>query len=302
MPELPEVQTTVEGLKTVAKGLTILDVWTDYNSPFHSQNNNIKNPLFFKKFKKLVVGQKIITVERRAKNILIHLANKHTVLIHMKMTGHILSGHYNFNESKKEWLAIDKGPLQDPFNRFIHFVITLSNKKQLALSDMRKFAKVTVIPTAELENSKDLATIGPEPLEKDFVLKDFIERLGTKPSGKIKTVLMDQEVIAGIGNIYSDEILWQAGVHPETRVNTITKELHKRLFEAMREILQRSLTLGGDSMSDYRNIKGEKGGFHPYHNAYRQHGKPCMKKGCSGVIIRRVIGSRSSHFCNTHQK
>ena len=113
---------------------------------------------------------------------------------------------------------------------------------------------------------------------------------------------MDQSIIAGIGNIYSDEILWRAGVHPSSQVKKIPEKNLKLMFTAMRETLKKGIDFGGDSMSDYRNIKGERGKFQNYHHAYQRTGKACDKPGCRGVIKRMVIGARSAHFCPIHQK
>ncbi|MEN9649099.1 MAG: hypothetical protein RL094_66 [Candidatus Parcubacteria bacterium] len=305
MPELPEVQTTVNGIHRVAKGLTIKDVWTDYNSPFHSQKDNIKNPSFFTEFSKAVIGANIVGASRRAKNILIHLSNGKTILVHMKMTGHMMFGKYRIDTSKAKdpWSPVEAdGPLADPFNRFIHFVITFSNNTQLVLSDMRKFAKVTLLDTESLSTSPDLQHIGPEPLDAQFTLNVFKERINKKPNGKIKSVLMDQTLISGIGNIYSDEVLWRAGVHPETTVSKIPEDKVKAMLKAVKETLERGIDFGGDSMSDYRNIDGERGKFQDHHEAYRRTGKECRKRGCGGKIVRKVVGGRSAHFCDTHQE
>ena len=113
---------------------------------------------------------------------------------------------------------------------------------------------------------------------------------------------MDQSIIAGIGNIYSDEILWRAGVHPSSQVKKIPEKNLKLMFTAMRETLKKGIDFGGDSMSDYRNIKGERGKFQNYHHAYQRTDKACDKPGCRGVIKRMVIGARSAHFCPIHQK
>ena len=113
---------------------------------------------------------------------------------------------------------------------------------------------------------------------------------------------MDQSVVAGIGNIYSDEILWQAGVHPERAVKKISQTEMKKIWQAMKNILHKSISLGGDSMSDYRNIFGERGSFQKVHNVYRKTGEKCRKKGCGGIIMRKVVGGRSAHFCSVHQK
>jgi len=310
MPELPEVQTTVNGLNTYAKGLTITDVWTDYASIKYAGKDQIKNSVYFKRFKKEVTGAKIIKAERRAKNILIELSTGKTILIHMKMTGHILYGKYSqlktsnlkLKTRKGNWVATEPGALRDdPFNRFIHFVLSLSNGNHLALSDMRKFAKVSLLPTDSLFESSDLAGIGPEPLNDVFTEKILIERLAIKPNGQIKTVLMNQCVLAGIGNIYSDEILWASSVHPLSVVSNLKPAQVKLMWKQIKIILVKGINFGGDSMSDYRNLDGKPGEFQMNHEAYRRTGKLCRRKGCSGTIHRLKIGGRSAHFCSRHQ-
>jgi formamidopyrimidine-DNA glycosylase len=302
MPELPEVQTTVNGINATAKGRKIIDVWTSYNSVYHLNKDNIKDPKFFKTFKKIIVGEKILRAERMAKNILIHLSGGHTMLIHMKMTGHVMYGKYEFNKKLNTWKPASDGPLADPFNAFIRFVLVLDNGKHLVLSDMRRFAKVTIFETSKLKETLHLSNIGPEPLEDSFTFKVFKERLMKKPRGKVKQVLMDPSVIAGIGNIYSDEILWRANVHPASIVSAIPEKSLKLMFNATKSTLNKGIDFGGDSMSDYRNIHGERGKFQDHHQAYRRTGKICSKKGCSGIIQRMVIGTRSAHFCPIHQE
>ncbi len=309
MPELPEVQTTVDGINRRAKGLVITDVWTDYGSSFHAGKDSIKDPAFFAHFKKEVAGAKIVRVDRRAKNILIRIqkgSEGSTILIHMKMTGHIMYGSYVFDKTKAKdpWTPApgERPSLSDPFNRFIHLVLTLSSGKQVALSDMRKFAKVTLIADKDIEKTIHLEHIGPDPLEKTFTFNIFAERMDLRPSGKVKQVLMDQSVIAGVGNIYSDEALWRAGLNPEERVGNIPEPLMKKLYAATIQVLKRGIDFGGDSMSDYRNIDGEPGKFQEHHHAYRKTGKKCEKPGCGGTIVRTIVGGRSAHFCDRHQK
>lgn len=299
MPELPEVTTTVNGLNKELKNKTILGVWTDYHlRSTHKGTNTIKNKKYSDKFIKEIVSEKILGAERRGKNVLIHFTNNKTVLIHMKMTGHLLYGTYKWNGDK--WKSDDKN-LSDSFNQFIHLIFNLSNGKSLAFSDMRKFAKVIMFETDKRELLIDLSGLGIEPLE-DMTLESFMTQLSKKPNGKIKTVLMDQSLVVGIGNIYSDEILWDAGIHPERAVKNISKIEMKKIWLATKKILTKSITMGGDSMSDYRNIYGEKGSFQNLHKAYRQTGKKCTKKGCAGIILRKIIGGRSTHFCSIHQK
>lgn len=308
MPELPEVQTTVNGINMVAKGLTIKEIWTDLAKKTVSRpdyNEGIKYLPFFETMQKSVHGKKIISAERRAKNILINLSGGHTILIHMKMTGHVMFGKYSHNAKKNEWVPADSEKneaLRDPYNRFIHFVISFTNGKQLVLSDVRKFAKVTLLSTAEAHQTKHLDVLGPEPLEKSFSEKDFAQRLNKKKSGKIKSVLMDQTVISGVGNIYSDEALWLAGIHPNSIVAKIPEPKIKELFSAMQAVLNKGIDFGGDSTSDYRQIDGTRGKFSHQHNAYRLTGGKCRKRGCNGSIKRIIVGGRSAHFCEVHQK
>lgn len=311
MPELPEVQTTVNGLTKTVIGLRISDVWSDYNSAYFKGSSSIKDLKYFKFFKKEVVGKKIVVVSRRAKNILIHLENKQIILVHMKMTGHLLFGEYEFDptilkkskeKNPKPWIPISPESLKDPFNRHIHFVLTFSNGKRLALSDSRKFAKVTLIDEKTMHESEHLKDIGPEPLLEDFTFEKFKTRLLLRPKGIIKQVIMDQKIIAGIGNIYADESLWRAGIHPLELVKNIPPAKLLELFKAIKQTLSRGIDFGGDSMSDYRNIHGEKGKFQEQHYAYQKTGTKCARKGCSGTIIRIVVGTRSTHLCNKHQR
>jgi len=159
-----------------------------------------------------------------------------------------------------------------------------------------------LIDTDIAHESIHLKNIGPEPLDKNFTFEKFIERLKIKQNGYIKTILMDQFIIAGIGNIYSDEMLWMAGIHPESKSGYIPISKLKLLYESMKKVLNKGIDFGGDSMSDYRNINGERGKFQNHHNAYGKRGLPCGKRGCDGVIIRKVINGRSAHFCNKHQQ
>ncbi len=287
MPELPEVQTTASGLDRVIRDLSIIDVWTDYNSPFFKGSDTIKDPAYFKRFKKQIKGKTILHVSRRAKNVLINLSNNLTILVHMKMTGHLLYGDYDRS---------------DPFNRHIHLIFYLSNGKNIELSDMRKFAKVTVVETDKFHLSEHLKDIGPEPLEKEFTFLVFKKRISLRSKGKMKPVLMDQTIMAGVGNIYADESLWRAGIHPEETVAEITETKLKKLYTAIRTTLLKGIDFGGDSMSDYRNIDGKRGAFQEQHNAYRKHGKKCTKPGCKGFITRIVVAGRGTHFCPVHQK
>ncbi len=319
MPELPEVTTTVNGLQKVLPGLSFTDVWTDLarKNPIKQFRETIKDEVFYKKFKKEIVGAKVKNVERRAKNILINLYSKadksgraRTILVHLKMTGHLLYGNYVFNKKENKWTPApdEREAFHDPFNRFIHVVFTLSNGKHLAFCDSRKFGKVTLLDTDTAHETTHLEGLGPEPLDKNFTFEIFRARLLRKPNKAIKTALMDQTNIAGIGNIYSDEALWLACIHPESKMAHIPLAKQKALYEGVLNVLAKGIDFGGDSMSDYRDINGKRGQFQLHHNAYRKTKEPCGKRGprrgetqCKGVILRKVIDGRSAHFCSVHQ-
>ena len=192
--------------------------------------------------------------------------------------------------------------LKDPFNKRVRFLITFNNGRHLALSDTRKFAKVTLTETKHIHKSPHLANLGPEPLEKSFTLNIFISRLSKRPEWKIKQALMDQTLIAGIGNIYADESLWRSDIHPESKVQKISYIEMKKLFRIIKFTLSKGIDLGGDSMSDYRNIHGKKGNFQEEHRAYQRTGEKCSKKGCNGIIRRIIVSGRSTHYCDKHQK
>ena len=295
MPELPEVQTIVSGINKKLIGLGIKEVWSD--AP-----KLIKN-ISFENFKKEILGKEILDAKRIGKNILLHLSGDKTILLHMKMTGHLLYGKYRHTPTEKiKWVPEEKSsPLCDPYNRFVHILFELSNGHELAFCDVRKFGKIVLLETKKEMDSVDLKKLGPDALDKNFNFEKFKETLSKKKDGFIKQILMDQEVIAGIGNIYSDEILWTAGIHPKEKLSKLKDEHKKKMFDAMKKILDESVKLGGDSMSDFRDIEGEKGKFQETHKAYRKTGEPCSKKD-GGTIVKIKVGGRSAHFCDTHQK
>jgi formamidopyrimidine-DNA glycosylase len=285
MPELPEVETIVRDLKKEVLHRTFIDIWTD--------TRNIIKKDTLESLKKKLIGKKIIGVRRRSKNVLIDLSDDYILLIHQKIAGHLLFGKWKLE--KRVWTSEKEGPLlTDPINNYIHVVFTLDDKKQIALSDARKFAKVELWKKDDLESSKDFFALGPEPLEKDFTFSKF-KKLFEKKRGKIKQVLMDQNFISGIGNIYASEILFVAKIHPEEEIKNLKEEDLKNIYNAMRKILEKAIELKGDSFSDYRTLYGEKGGAQGMNKVYQKEGQPCPK--CGGVVKRIKQGGRSSFFC-----
>ncbi|PJB16015.1 DNA-formamidopyrimidine glycosylase, partial [Candidatus Falkowbacteria bacterium CG_4_9_14_3_um_filter_38_19] len=283
MPELPEVETTVLDLRKKVLNRTFLDVWTDFPKM-------IKLPNSFEQFKREIKGEKIEKIWRRGKNILFDFSGDKTLLIHQKLTGHLLLGYWILDNGY--WRPKNPGLLGERINTYIHLLFTLDNGKMLVLSDLRKFAKVELLDKKTLE--KELISLGPEPLEKGFTFERFKECLSEK-KGRIKQVLMDQKVIAGIGNIYSDEILWQAKIHPFKETKQLRDEEIKKIYDTMREILPKAIGVGGESISDFRRISGEKGGFDSLRKVYRREGEKCSR--CGTIIKRLKLDGRSAHFC-----
>ncbi len=284
MPELPEVHTTVTGLNTVIKNKKIIDIWSDFHvGTTHKSRQTIKNKKYFEDFKKIVISKKIKNVERRGKNILIHLSGDYTILVHMKMTGCLM-----YKKDRNE--------------KYLHLYFSLSNGHYLLFSDLRKFGSVAVVETTKLDSHESLLRLGPEPLHDSFTASNFFEILKNKNSMPIKSALLDQTAVAGIGNIYSDEILFETGVHPLSNASKIPKEKYFEMWKIMRKILNFSIKHGGDSKSDYRNAFGEKGGFQNFHKVYSKRSKKCVHPGCPGIIERVMVRGRSSHYCPVHQK
>ncbi|MEK7664594.1 MAG: bifunctional DNA-formamidopyrimidine glycosylase/DNA-(apurinic or apyrimidinic site) lyase [Patescibacteria group bacterium] len=290
MPELPEVETTIKGLNSKVLKRTFVDVWTD-------AKRLVKKPKSFENFKKEIKGKKIIRAWRRAKNVIINLSEGYSLLVHQKMTGHLLYGKWQKREGK--WQAPKNGPLADPYNRFLHLIFFLDNNNMLALSDMRKFAKIELWKTEELLNSDYFKKLGPEPLEKNFTFEKF-KKIFKNKKGKIKQVLMNQEIIAGIGNIYSDESLWRSKINPLKDVSKLNNKEMLSLYAAIKKVLKKGIELGGESFADYRNIEGKKGNFDIEKKAYQREGQKCFR--CKTLLKRIKIGGRSSCFCPYCQK
>ncbi|MEK7635903.1 MAG: DNA-formamidopyrimidine glycosylase [Patescibacteria group bacterium] len=307
MPELPEVQTIVEDLKKKVVGRIITGVWFDAPKIITlrlaqgdgERSRTIKKPKATE-FQKQIKGLKITDIQRRGKNILIYLVKSYKLkakscyllLIHQKMTGHLLVGKWQMVNGKVESLI--KGLLREKVNNYIHLIFYLDNGWQLALSDLRKFAKVLFGLKEEIENLPDLKMLGPEPLDESFKIDKFISLISLEKR-KIKQVLMDQEVISGIGNIYSDEILWQAKIHPFTPANRLKTGQLKTIYSSMRQILKKAIKLRGTSISDFRDTSGKSGAYADIRKVYAKEGEKCQR--CQTLIKRIKIGGRSAHFC-----
>ena len=299
MPELPEVHTTATHLNKLVKGRVIKDIWTDWPKYFRS----------IERFRKTILGRRILSVRRKGKNILFYLSGGYLMLAHQKMTGHFLVGKWRRgakNEKTEEvwlgqkWVPVDqKGPLGDNRNRFIRVIFFLNNGEMLALSDLRRFAKFVLGKEKNVLNLPELQKLGPEPIDPEFTLAKFLEICEEK-RGKIKQALLDQTFLSGIGNIYADESLWYAKIHPLREIGSLNAIELSQLYKAIRMVLKRAIKFRGSSIDDYRDPSGRAGFYQNAHEAYHRENETCRR--CGAKIKRIKIGQRSAHFCPKCQK
>jgi formamidopyrimidine-DNA glycosylase len=287
MPELPEVETIRVGLDNLLPGRQITSVKSDWPRSFPNAQNDVD---------KFLVGAKIAGVRRRAKVLLIDLANGCSLVIHLKMTGQLVfrDGQNDFGAGHPTKSLVGKLP-----DRSTRVVIGFTDASKLFFNDQRKFGWVRLIPTAEIQNFDFFRKVGPEPLAANFTAADFAARLHRRAGSGIKAVLLDQSVVAGIGNIYADESLWGAKIHPETKVKDISPQKLKALYAAMREALNLSIAKGGSTDKNYVDAEGKRGSYLSFAKVFRREGLPCPR--CSAIIIKLRVAGRGTHICPTCQ-
>ena len=299
------MQTIVNDLNRKVVGRRITGVWFDWpkmlKDPLDQQRNKVAHK-HAAVFEKVIKGKKILGIRRRAKNLLFALSDNLMMLIHLKMTGHLLVGKWKVKREKRKEIVIPLEPKEaiiDPYNGYIHLIFYLDNGKMLAFSDLRKFGKVILGTKEQIEHLPEIEKLGPEPLDRSFKLEKFVKLIKSEKR-KIKQVLMDQEVIAGIGNIYSDDILWKARIYPLKPANKLSPKELREIWKAMHEVLQKGLKLRGTSISDYRDTAGKEGSYDKVRLVYQREGESCPR--CRIAIKRIKLGGRSAHYCPTCQK
>lgn len=278
MPELPEVETIRSQLQKLIVGKKIIRVEV-------SLPRMVK--LSLDKFRKIVAGSKVKSIKRRAKILIFELSNGWSMLVHLKLSGRLIF--------RKKGEA-----LKDEDTKWNHLIYYFSDGSRLFHNDLRQFGYVKLVKTNELAEFFKKEKIGPEPLEKDFTLDDFSMISRRKPKAKIKQFLMDQQNIAGIGNLYSDEILFFAGVHPLRKISDLNNEEIKKIFQGIKKILPEAVKFQGSSVDLYLNALGKEGKYVPRLKVYGREGEKCKK--CNQIIKRLKIGGRSAHFCPHCQK
>ena len=286
MPELPEVEVTRRTLLKFIENKVI-------------KNIKINNPnLRFKisaNFKKNVTGQKIIKVLRRSKYILIYLKNDYVMIAHLGMSGKFLiKNNYSKDFLKTSYYSNEFS------SKHNHLEFFFSNNLKVIYNDPRRFGFFLLDKISKLDVNKFLSKLGPEPLGKDLK-KDYLI-LKTKATQRtIKTLLMDQSFISGIGNIYANEILFLAKIRPNKISSKLSLVDIGRLHPSISKVLKRALKLGGSSIKDFKSSVGEKGRFQNEFKVYDREDLKCLRTGCSGLIARVVSQGRASFFCNECQ-
>lgn len=273
MPELPEVETVVRGLRPHLVGRTIMRV---------EQRRADLREKFPARFAARLEGQRVASVERRAKYILIGLADANILVVHLGMTGQLVIG-----------------AKPNRIDTHDHVIITLDDGRVLRFNDVRRFGLMDIIAAKALGSHKRFKGIGPEPLAADFSAA-ILESAFKGRRGPIKAALLDQRNIAGIGNIYACEALYMARISPKRRTGTVMRERATLLTKAIREVLEKAVEAGGSSARDYVNANGEQGWFQAQWVVYDREGKPCPT--CRAPIKRIVQSGRSTFYCGKCQR
>jgi formamidopyrimidine-DNA glycosylase len=238
-----------------------------------------------------LVGSTIVEVRRRAKVLLIELSSKYTLVTHLKMTGQLVfRGEERFGAGHPNDSLIGELP-----DRSTRIAITFNDSSQLFFNDQRKFGWMRLMPTAEVPNIDFFQKVGPEPLAEDFGWHDFRERLLRRKNSGIKAVLLDQTVVAGIGNIYADESLWGAKIHPSTLVRDLADAQTKKLYEELTAVLRLAIEKGGSTDRNYVNAEGKKGSYMSFARVFRREGQACLR--CGATIIKLKVAGRGTHIC-----
>jgi formamidopyrimidine-DNA glycosylase len=276
MPELPEVETVVRGLRSSLPGRTIDEVR-------FGKTDFVDDPILISE---RIPGLRISGVERLGKFICIALgaasvsekeAAGQCLIIHLGMTGQLTVAHSS-----------------DPFKTHTHVFFALDDGRELRYRDIRRFGRMLTIPASQFAEFK--SRLGKEPLE--IGAEEFCEDFGSR-SARLKALLLDQSVLCGVGNIYADESLFRAGLHPARIAKKTSREQLLALRSAVREVLEEAIAARGSSISDYRDSEGKRGNFQLKHRVYQRDSQPCLV--CKSIIRRMIVAGRSTHFCPTCQ-
>lgn len=314
MPELPEVETVRRGLAELLPGRVVARTVV-FDSPKSFPNA----PADVEQF---LHGARVMAVRRRAKVLMIDLDTRYSLVVHLKMTGQLVfrqgSSHGARVSPKKsrgprkvaQDFSADTAREIDDFagghpndsligelpDRSTRVQMDFVDGSRLFFNDQRKFGWVKLLPTDEVKNLPFMQKVGPEPLDPNTRVEDFIQRIRRRQNSMIKPALLDQAVIAGVGNIYADEALWAARIHPQTRVKNISDQQLNTLFNELRQILQLSIDQGGSTDRNYVDAEGRKGNYLTFAHVFRREGQACHRHP-DQEIIKLKVGGRGTHIC-----
>ena len=273
MPELPEVETVRKGLERLVVGKTIQKVQVLWPKIIEQPETPI--------FEASLVGETIQSIGRRGKFLIFHL-DHYELISHLRM-----EGKYQFTKENT------------PIDKHTHVLFFFEDGSQLRYNDVRKFGRMTIVEKGESATYRGIMKLGPEPLPDSFLLADFAA--GLKKSHKaIKPLLLDQRLVTGLGNIYVDEALWEAKIHPEQPANTLRPKEIEQLRLSIIDVLNRAIEAGGTTIRSYLNALGESGGFQVALHVYQQTGKPCIR--CGTPIVKIKVAQRGTHYCPNCQR
>jgi len=282
MPELPEVETVRIGLAALLPGRRIAAVDHDWPKSFPNTPTDVEH---------FLVGARAVAVKRRAKVLLIELDSDYSLVIHLKMTGQLVfRGEQVFGAGHPNHSLM--GDLPDKSTRV---TFTFEDGSRLFFNDQRKFGWVRLLPTVEVPAIDFFQKVGPEPLAEDFTAQDFALCLRRRNGSGVKAVLLDQTVVAGIGNIYADESLWAAKIHPLTRVAELSDSQLHELYRGLVAVLRLSIEKGGSTDRNYVDAEGKRGSYLTFANVFRREGQPCPR--CGTTIAKIRVAGRGTHIC-----
>lgn len=285
MPELPEVETVRRGLHDVLIGRTIQHETHDTAKGFPNSPADVAA---------FLIGATVVNVRRRAKVLLIDVSTEYTLVIHLKMTGQLVfdgtPGEDRFGAGHPNDSLV--GTLPDTSTRV---TLRFTDGSVLYFNDQRKFGWMRLVPTAQVDELPFMQKVGPEPLEAAFTAALFYERLQRRKNTTIKAAILDQTVLAGVGNIYADEGLWGAKIHPQARVKDVSFDEVTRLWQELRAVMTLAIEKGGSSNKNYVNAAGKKGSYMDFARVFRREGQACPR--CGAEIMKTKVAGRGTHVC-----
>ena len=287
MPELPEVETVRRGLSGLIIGKTVASETHDTIKGFPNTVHDVNQ---------FLIGASITDVRRRAKVLMIDLSTGYSLLIHLKMTGQLVFvGDTRFGAGHPNDSLVNELP-----DKSTRVTLTFKDGSALFFNDQRKFGWMRLMPTIEIPNINFMQKVGPEPLADTFTPQEFMQRFARRAKTTIKAALLDQSVVAGVGNIYADESLWGAKIHPQRLVGSVIEQEYSALYTELRAVMNLAVEKGGSSNSTYVNAEGKKGSYMDFARVFRREGLPCPR--CGTTIEKTRVAGRGTHICPYCQK